>query len=345
MSRRGSEPELTVRIPADVERPDEILFGLSARQVAILAVVAVGLLTGWQTTRRVLPEAIIGGVAVIVAAAAVALVVGHRDGLALDQLLAAAIRQRLRPRRLVPATDAVLPVPAWIAAETGPLPAPLRLPPGAISQTGLVDLGRDGVAVVCACSTVNFGLRTAGERAGLIAGMGRWLNSLTGPVQIVVRADRLDLDPLITRLDHDAPSLPHPALEAAALEHAAWLAELGRTRDLLRRHVLLVLREPAATGGRDVAGARVLRRAQETARALAGCEVTVQILDGPAAAAVLTAAAAPHDPPPAAGAYTAVPGAVITGLTPHDPTQHDPTEPAVSEPIDNRPAVVQEQPR
>jgi hypothetical protein len=152
----------------------------------------------------------------------------------------------------------------------------------------------------------------------LVAGFGRWLNSLTGPVQILIRADRIDLDPLISQLHHDAPALPHPALEYAALEHAAWLAELGQSRDLLRRQVLLVLREPVTAGpggggrGREVAAARVLRRAQEAAQALAGCQITVAALDGPAAAAVLAAAAAPYDPPPAAGPWAATPEQVIT---------------------------------
>jgi hypothetical protein len=320
VTRRPEPEELTARIPADVDRPDEILFGLTARQVAVLAVLAVGLVAFWRATRTVLPPAAAGGVAVVAAATAVTLVAGRRDGLGLDELLVAAARQRLAPRRLIPARGPIQPAPEWVAAGAGPLPAPLRLPAHAISTAGVVDLGRDGLAVVCAASTVNFGLRSPGERAALVGGFAGWLNSLSGPVQILISADRIDLAPMIRQLAEDAPGLPDPALEEAAADHAAWLGELAATRDLLRRRVLLVLREPAGPGGREVAAARVLRRADEAARALAGCEITVHALDGPAAAAVLSLAAAPYDPPDPAGAHAAPPGAVITAV-PAESTQ------------------------
>ena len=314
MSRKQTRSEdlYAVRIPADVDRPDEILFGLTARQVAVLASVAVGVLFGWRATRTFLPPPVFGVVAVVLGATAVAVVLGRRDGVGLDALVVAAVRQRLAPRRLVPAPGRVEPAPEWVSADAGPLPAPLRLPAEAINADGVVDLGRDGVVVVCATSTVNFALRTPAEQTGLIAGMARWLNSLTGPAQILIRADRIDLTALIRRLEEQAPGLPDPALETAAVEHAAWLADLAGTRDLLRRQVLLVLREPAGAGGRRAAAARVLRRAEEAARALAGCQITVQVLDGAAASAVLAGAAAPYDPPPPAGPYAAPPGATIT---------------------------------
>jgi len=50
-----------------------------------------------------------------------------------------------------------------------------------------------GLAVIATCSTVNFALRTPGEQEALVAGFGRYLHSLTAPVQILVRTERLDL--------------------------------------------------------------------------------------------------------------------------------------------------------
>ena len=44
-----------VRIPADVERPDKLLAGLTARQLAILGVAAVVLWAGYAATRHVVP--------------------------------------------------------------------------------------------------------------------------------------------------------------------------------------------------------------------------------------------------------------------------------------------------
>lgn len=313
MSSRDDEA-LTVRIPADVERPDEIMAGLSARQLALVAVVGIGLWLLYTVTAGVVPLVVFGVVAFPVTAFTAALVLVKRDGLGLDQLLLAALRQRLGPRRLAPSAGGQAEgLPEWVAADIGPLPAPLRLPAQAITRSGVIDLGRDGVALVCACSTVNFHLRTPGEQHALVSGFARWLNSLQGPVQVLVRADRIDLDPMVSALREDAPGLPDPALEAAAYEHAEFLAELADTRDLLRRLVLLVLREPAGQGGRQAAAHRVLRRAEEAARALAAAEVAVTVLDGVAAAAVLTAAADPAGTGTAYSPSAAPPGSVITG--------------------------------
>ena len=70
-----------VPIPADIERPDKILAGLTARQVAIAAVGAVIIWLGWVAARHVLPLPAFAALAAPVALAATALVIGERDGL------------------------------------------------------------------------------------------------------------------------------------------------------------------------------------------------------------------------------------------------------------------------
>jgi hypothetical protein len=126
-------------------------------------------------------------------------------------------------------------------------PSALRLPAEAVTDTGVIDLGTDGLAVVAVASTVNFALRTPGEQESLVASFGRYLHSLTAGVQVLVRTERLDLSGQIAELRARAGGLPHPALEAAALEHADYLVQLGEQTDLLRRQVLLILREPMTT--------------------------------------------------------------------------------------------------
>jgi hypothetical protein len=295
----------SVRIPADVETPDKILAGLTARQLAILAGAGVALWLAYTATDGVLPFPVFMMAAVPVGAVAAVVALGRRDGLGLDELLLAAVRHARSPRRLVRAPEGVAPPPAWAEEKAQPLPAPLRLPADAISADGVVDLGADGVAVVCAASTVSFALRTPEEQASLVGVFGRWLNSLSGPAQIVVRAQDVNLTPLISALREHAPSLPHPELEQAAIEHAGFLASLAQRRDLLRRQVLVVIREPCRGGASDRAAAqRVLRRADEAAAALASAYIHVQVLPGGQAAAVLAACCDP---------WRRVPSAALTG--------------------------------
>ena len=66
------------------------------------------------------------------------------------------------------------------------------------------------------------------------------------PAQILIRAQRVDLSAMAAAVREAAPGLPHPALEAAALDHAGFLGQLAAGRDLLARQVLIAVREPPA---------------------------------------------------------------------------------------------------
>ncbi|HEY7146967.1 MAG TPA: PrgI family protein [Streptosporangiaceae bacterium] len=308
----GPEP---VRIPADIDQPDKILAGLTARQAAIAATAAVITWAGWVATRHVLPAPAFAVLAAPVAVAATALVTGERDGLSLDRLLAAAWRHARSPRRLVTAPEGIPAPPAWVTPPGPPPPALLAPLWRHITSDGVIGLGSGGAAAVAAVSTVNFALRTPAEQDALTRAYGRWLNSLTGPVQVLIRAGRADLAGAVTALRDAAPALPHPALEAAALEHAEFLASLAADQDVLTRQVLLVTREPAHATGRPGSGgtaaARAAQRAGEAARLLAGAGLQVRVLDGGQVTALLAACADPAAPLPPG--RLAVPGQPVTG--------------------------------
>ncbi|OLZ59511.1 PrgI family protein [Amycolatopsis keratiniphila] len=331
-----------VRVPADVDRPDRVLGPLTARQLAILGVTGLLLYGLYAVTRAFVPLPVFLLIAVPVGIAATVLALGQRDGLPLDRLALAAIRQHLSPRHRVAAPEGVRAAPAWLTAQppetrargrggrrpssagAEPVsPAPLELPAHGVADSGahagVVDLGSDGLAVIAVCSTVNFSLRTPGEQEALVASFARYLHSLTAPVQFLVRAERLDLAPQIAELRAHAGGLPHPALETAARDHADYLAELTTQADLLRRQVLLVLREPLRTGPapasaassvlpwrhhrhgngpvedgvRQAAEQRLVRRLGEAIELLTPAGIVATPLDAAAATGVLAAACNP----------------------------------------------------
>jgi hypothetical protein len=222
------------------------------------------------------------------------LALGRVEGVAADRWVSAAWRHHRSPRRLVPAADGVPATPAFLPVDVGPPPDPLRLPFTGIGDDGVVDLGAEGAALVCRASAVTFSLRSPAEQEALVAGFARWLNGLDRPAQLLVRAEPVDLTSTIDALLDAAPALPHPALEAAARDHAAFLADLAARRDLLRREVLVVLRHASPTGcaGAESA-ARLHRRAAEATAALAAAGVTISVLDATAAAACLARALDP----------------------------------------------------
>jgi len=319
---------MSIKIPADVEREDRVLAGLTARQLIILGAAGFVLYGVWQATRSFLPLPVFLAFAFPIGVATVVIAVGQRDGVGLDRLLVAAIRHRLSPRRRVYAPEGVPPAPAWAGsrASRGERAdavdaTPLELPIEGTTEAGVVDLGRDGLAAVAVCSTVNFALRTPEEQEALVAAFGRFLHSLSGPAQVLVRVQQLDLSAQIAQLRSQAPSLPHPALERAARGHASFLAALASDADLLHRQVLLVLRESTAPVGgsastsplttaigglrrsgrthrvdlerQQAAERRLVQRLSEAAGLLAAAGITVTPLDPEQARAVLASACDP----------------------------------------------------
>ncbi|MFI7307179.1 PrgI family protein [Micromonospora aurantiaca] len=303
---RGGQP-VTARMPADVDAPDKVLYGLTFRQLAIVAVAAVVFYGGWKVLHAVVPAPVLLGAGVVLGGLVFGLAVGRRDGLPMDVWLAYAVRHWRAPRALS-TTDTTGKTPDWVQApaSTVTLPAPLTLPADAIDEHGEISLGAVKAAMVAATS-VNLALRTADEQAALVDTFGRWLNSLSTPTQIVVSAQPVDLHSAARTLAHAADAMPHPALADAAADHARFLDDLAQRRDPLRRQVLIVTRTTSGERGEHAAR----RRADQAVRALSGLGVATRALDGRAATAALAAAADPYRPSRPGG--LAAPDAAITG--------------------------------
>jgi hypothetical protein len=313
MSQRESWTDVpySVRIPADVDTPDKIVYGLTARQLAILAVAGVAVCGLVKTVGPLLSRPALIAVLAPIVGTAVVLALGRRDGLSMDRWLLSAIRHTRGPKRLVPAPPGPAePLPAWAPAVATPVAAaasPLRLPSRAITESGVIDTGSRAVALVAA-TTVNIGLRTGEEQNALIGAYGRWLNSLAGPVQIVISAQRVDLSSHAHRIAERAETIGNPALAEAAHDYAAFLDDLAARRDPLWRTVTVAV---TASGerGRDT---EVLRRADHAASALSALGAQTAVLDGARATAVLTCAVDPYTPADVSWPR-ARPDAVITG--------------------------------
>jgi hypothetical protein len=283
-----------VRIPANVEVEDRLVFGLTARQLAVLAGAGVLAWLLAVAVRWLVSLPVAAGLVLPVLGAGLLVAVGERDGLSLDRLMVAAIRHARAPRRRVPAPEGIPDLPALLRSiHRPPALAPLSMPARGIDPDGVVDLGGEGAALLCRATTVNFALRTEAEQEALVAAFARFLHALSGPLQLVVRAERIEAGSLVGELERTAGELPDLQLERCARDHARFLSELASRRDVLRPEVLVVFREPARQG----AGPRLLRRAEEAAGLLAQAGVRLTPLDQAAAIETLTRATDPDAPP------------------------------------------------
>jgi hypothetical protein len=309
------------QVPADFDAPDKVLYGLTARQVAIVAAAGAALWAAYRVAGRVVPLIAFVAVAAPLAAVALVVAVGRRDGIGLDAWLLAAAKAVRGPRRLVAAPEGAGQAPAWAPASSpagagrdrfrrGRRAAPLGLPAERVSGPGVIDTG-DGWVTLAAIGTVNFDLRTTGEQYALVEGVGRWLNSLSGPVQVVVSTRAVDLQARTEHVSARIAGLPHPALAEAADGYARFLLHLAADRDPLDRQVLIAHKVSLRNDPR-VAG----RLAEHTARVLAGLGAATRVLDGGHVTDVLAGAC---DPWTRTLSGLATPGAVITGDPATDP--------------------------
>lgn len=312
-----ADQPVQANVPADLDTPDRVLYGLTARQVAILAATAAVLWLAYHALTPFVPPLAVGVAALPIGAVAAAVALGRRDGISMDRWLAAALTAARSPHRMVAAPGGMTAAPAWAPPATTEgttagkgkgktavaAVAPLRLPARAITESGVVDVDGGRVALTAA-TTVNFDLRTTDEQHALVDGMSRWLNSLSGPVQVVISTRRVDMHAYADQVDDRLDLLPHPALADAAAGYAQFLRWLGEDRDPLDRHVLIAHHVGAAS---DATVTR--RQAEQTARALTGLGCATRVLHGGQVTDALVGAC---DPWRYVGSGRATPDAVIT---------------------------------
>jgi hypothetical protein len=274
-----------VRLPADVELEDRLAFGLTARQLAILIATAVVAYGAYAAASTLLPVPVAAAAATPVALLGVGLALGRLDGLSGDRLALAAVLHVAQPRRRALAPDG--PRPRGI----GGLRAPVR----AVLRNGLVEVDGSAWCLLLRATGASFELRSTEEQAALTDAYGRFLNSLTDPVQIAVRSEPLDLAGRAAALKHAAGRLPHPALRDAASGHAQFLAGLSAEGGLRRREILLIL--TARARDRATALATLRRRQDEARELLRAAGVELHALPGAEAANVLARAIDPPGPP------------------------------------------------
>ncbi|MEU5874735.1 PrgI family protein [Glycomyces sp. NPDC047369] len=244
-----------VYVPADLDLADKVLFGLTARQVAVVTPAALGLWWLWQSFAGQVHPVWLLLVSAPVAAASLALALARKDGATLDRLVWAALRSPRAPLAAgAPAPDVVRAAARVAGRRRLTRVRPLPSPVAGIDERGVLDLGPAGSAVALACQTVNFDLCAPGEQAALCEAFGQLLHTVEGHLQVCLTHRPVDLTGYLTGLDARAEALGDGALRAAAEAHRGWLAHLTAGPGLLAREVTVVVTESDTEAAARAAG-------------------------------------------------------------------------------------------
>ena len=250
MTPPDPETAARARMPADVDAPDKVLYGLTFRQLAILAVAAVVFAAGWHLLHPLVPPAVLVVVAVPLGGVVFAIAVGRRDGLPFDVWLTHAIRYQRAPHALS-TTDTSTGLPPWVTPPTGrvPLPAPLRLPAAGDRRRRHHHPHQHHHERGCEIGPRSSRPPPSTSPCAHPPNRPRcWTRSAGGsthsptPPRSSSPTNPSTCNPPPTPSPPAPPQLPNPALAAACADHAAFLTQLAHRRDPLRRQVLITTR-------------------------------------------------------------------------------------------------------
>jgi hypothetical protein len=283
-----------IRLPADVEMEDRLAFGLTAKQLVILAVAALVSYAIFSAAGSTLPLPLAVALAVPTALAGVALALGRHDGLSGDRIALVAARHLTQSTRRVAAPEGL---PGRImGAPSQPGVSVLQVPVKTILRSGVVELADGTSVLLLAASGTSWALRSEEEQTALTDAYARWLNSLTEPTAITVRSQPVDLSERARAIENAAGALPHPALERCARTYAQYLGQLAHDGDGIRRRQIVVVLS-TRRGKHETAKAELGRRASETTGLLSSAGVELEVLDGQRATGLLLGALEPPGPP------------------------------------------------
>jgi hypothetical protein len=134
-------------------------------------------------------------------------------------------------------------------------------------QHGVIELSGGQYRAVLDVTGVARPFDDDGRLEGLVAGFGSFLNGLSYPVQILVRATPVDLTPYVAALEERGRQLLAGQLAELARDHAAFVQGLARQRTLLeRRYYVVVPSESGARSGWSRYLSRTSRSLQDESR-------------------------------------------------------------------------------
>ncbi|MFA7681415.1 MAG: hypothetical protein WCX61_00090 [Candidatus Peribacteraceae bacterium] len=116
-----------------------------------------------------------------------------------------------------------------------------RYVPIAEIRNDTVILKNGGLRAVILVEPLNFNLKSETEQEGIIAGYQQFLNTLSFPIQIVIRSTKVNIDPYIDKIRARANMFKNELLKDQSLMYAAFVEKLVDVADIMQKRFYLVI--------------------------------------------------------------------------------------------------------
>lgn len=114
------------------------------------------------------------------------------------------------------------------------------LPIGEIRNDSVL-LKNGGLRAIIRVEALNFNLKSETEQQGIIAGYGQFVNTLTFPVQIVMRSTKSNIDPYLDSLLDKAEKQENELLKKQTTSYVAFIQRLLDVADIMQKRFYLVI--------------------------------------------------------------------------------------------------------
>lgn len=108
-------------------------------------------------------------------------------------------------------------------------------------RDNLVILKSGNVSAIISTTAVNFALLSEIEQDALIAAFSMLLNSITYPIQIVIRSKRVDISNYLTKISKTENELTEPLLKKQAQAYRKFVQEIIKINEVLDKKFYVVI--------------------------------------------------------------------------------------------------------
>jgi len=108
-------------------------------------------------------------------------------------------------------------------------------------RENIIIMKDDSVRLVMKCSTINFLLKNSDEQDSIIISFQRFLNSLSFPIQMLVRSKKLDIDGYLNNLNDKALKQKNPLLQNQTYEYIEYLRKLIEVAQIMKKEFYIII--------------------------------------------------------------------------------------------------------
>lgn len=116
-----------------------------------------------------------------------------------------------------------------------------RFMPVAEIRNDTILLKGGGLRAVIAVEALNFNLKSETEQQGIIAGYGSFVNTLTFPLQIVIRSTRTNIDEYLEKVREIGGKHQNELLKNQTLAYANFMEKLIDVADIMQKRFYVVV--------------------------------------------------------------------------------------------------------